>query len=126
MLARNQQTSVHPQVGESLFNFGLLGKKVGPFEENPHSGMTVDQDMLTCHARMVDELQTVLPGAGQYVNEGDPSEKNWQQSFWGDNYERLLQVKKSYYPENTFQCHQCVGSEGNVGFGPSFETCYKY
>merc|ERR1712151_871235 len=114
VLARNSQTSVHPQVSESLFNVAMLGRRSGIVPPS-----TLDQDMRACHKRMVDEIEEVLPGSGQYVNEGDRSELNWQQSYWGDNYPRLLDIKQRYDPQNVFQCHQCVGSE-------DFEKCYKY
>lgn len=42
-----------------------------------------------------------------YVNEPD-----WQHTFWGDNYERLLKIKKKYDPWDVLWCHPCVGSEG--------------
>ena len=39
------------------------------------------------------------------------SKKNWQQVFWGDNYNRLLKIKNKYDPNGLFYCHHCVGSE---------------
>ena len=41
----------------------------------------------------------------------DYYEPNWQRSFWGTNYPRLLEVKKEYDPHGLFTCHHCVGSE---------------
>ncbi len=34
-------------------------------------------------------IRDVTPGAGSYVNEADYFEPNWQQEFWGENYQRL-------------------------------------
>merc|ERR1712048_226132 len=129
VLARNQKTSVHPQVSESLFNFAMLGKKNltdGWTGGRPQSDWGLDVfdderefDVVECHERIVNELSEVLPGAGQYSNEGDRWEQDWQRSYWGDNYAGLLRVKQEYDPENVFQCHQCVGSE-------DFDKCYKY
>lgn len=59
-------------------------------------------------ARIVREA---TPGAGSYVNETDYFEPNWQSEFWGENYPRLLQIKRTYDPHNMFTCHHCVGSE---------------
>jgi FAD/FMN-containing dehydrogenase len=38
-------------------------------------------------------------------------EPDWQQSFWGPNYPRLLAVKARYDPEGLFFVHHGVGSE---------------
>jgi FAD/FMN-containing dehydrogenase len=56
-------------------------------------------------------LRDATPGAGSYVNETDYFEPDWQQSFWGVNYPRLLAIKRKYDPERLFRCHHCVGSE---------------
>jgi FAD/FMN-containing dehydrogenase len=57
-------------------------------------------------------LRAATPDAGSYVNETDYFEPDWQRSFWGDNYPRLLAIKHEYDPHNLFTCHHCVGSEG--------------
>ena len=49
--------------------------------------------------------------AGSYWNEADFDEPNWQTSFWGPNYPRLLEIKQGYDPDGLFTCHHCVGSE---------------
>jgi hypothetical protein len=36
-------------------------------------------------------------GAGRY-------EPNWQRTFWGDNYARLLQIKKTVDPDDVLWC----------------------
>jgi hypothetical protein len=56
-------------------------------------------------------IRAITPGAGSYVNETDYFEEDWQDSFWGANYQRLLQVKRRYDPDNLFQVHHGVGSE---------------
>lgn len=116
VLDRSESTSVHPQVSDSLFNFGLVGyrRPVGP-----ESVWGIDTAVEACHQSIVDALDEIVPGAGQYVNEGDIREPNWQESFWGDNYPGLLSVKEKYDPLNVFQCHKCVGNE-------DFDKCYSY
>jgi FAD/FMN-containing dehydrogenase len=61
--------------------------------------------------KAMDELMKVALNAGSYVSESDFFEKNWQQSFWGSNYKRLVAVKKKYDPEGLFFVHHGVGSE---------------
>jgi FAD/FMN-containing dehydrogenase len=56
-------------------------------------------------------IRDATPGAGSYVNETDWFEPDWQQSFWGENYQRLLQIKRQVDPDGLFYCHHCVGSE---------------
>ncbi len=51
------------------------------------------------------------PGSGTYANEVDYFEPDWQNSFWGVNYSKLLSIKQKYDPDNVFTCHHCVGSE---------------
>ncbi len=53
----------------------------------------------------------LAPNAGSYANESNYFQKDWQQAFWGVNYEKLLSIKKKYDPEGVFYCHHCVGSE---------------
>lgn len=59
----------------------------------------------------MNELLKIAPAAGSNVSESDFFEKKWQQSFWGDNYSKLLDVKKKYDPEGLFYVHHGVGSE---------------
>jgi FAD/FMN-containing dehydrogenase len=54
----------------------------------------------------------ITPGSGSYLNEADRLEPNWQQSFFGDKYARLLALKKEMDPRNTFWANRAVGSEG--------------
>ncbi|RSM17143.1 hypothetical protein CDV31_004036 [Fusarium ambrosium] len=38
------------------------------------------------------------PDTGAYINEANPFARNFQQDFYGDNYDRLLRVKEKYDP----------------------------
>lgn len=67
-------------------------------------------------------LRAASPNGGAYGNEADVNEPNWQQAFWGQNYERLLRIKKEWDPKGVFYVHHGVGSEewevvGGVKFG---------
>ncbi|KAF9979357.1 hypothetical protein BGZ73_000051 [Actinomortierella ambigua] len=61
--------------------------------------------------KAVHHLRTAIPGSGSYINEADPFEPDWQDSFFGSNYPRLLELKRKYDPEGLFTCNRCVGSE---------------
>jgi hypothetical protein len=45
------------------------------------------------------------------MSQNNPSEPNWQYAFWGENYERLLQIKRAVDPNDVLWCHPCVGNE---------------
>jgi FAD/FMN-containing dehydrogenase len=59
----------------------------------------------------MDELRKVAPGGGSYVSESNYFEEDWQHSYWGANYPRLLAAKRKYDPNGMFIVHNGVGSE---------------
>ncbi|MCY1419632.1 hypothetical protein D9M71_352230 [compost metagenome] len=62
-------------------------------------------------SRSYDALRAVLPAAPTYVSECDFFQRDWQQSFWGPHYPRLLAAKRRYDPDGLFVIHHGVGSE---------------
>ena len=56
------------------------------------------------------ELRDLAPLSGAYLNENDWLEPQWQNSFFGTKFARLLQIKARVDPTGLFQCHNCVGS----------------
>jgi FAD/FMN-containing dehydrogenase len=61
--------------------------------------------------RAMDEVRKLVPDAGSYVSESNFFDADWQRSFWGSNYSRLLAVKDRYDPDGLFFVHHGVGSE---------------
>jgi FAD/FMN-containing dehydrogenase len=61
--------------------------------------------------RAMAPMRRVAPGAGSYVSESNYFERDWQRSFWGGHYPRLLAVKDRYDPDGLFIVHHGVGSE---------------
>ena len=51
------------------------------------------------------------PGAGSYLSESDRLEPNFQWSFYGSYYPRLLKIKQKFDPRNIFWASTAVGSE---------------
>jgi len=49
---------------------------------------------------------------GSSFNHHFVEEIAWRESLWGDNYERLLELKERYDPEHVFNCWHCVGYRG--------------
>ena len=60
---------------------------------------------------MMEELRELGLPSGSYVSESNYFEKQWQQSYWGENYARLQTVKAKYDPDGLFFVHHGVGSE---------------
>ncbi len=60
----------------------------------------------------MDELRALTPGSGAYINEAEVTEPNWQQSFFGNQYARLLGIKKAVDPWGLFWAPTTVGREG--------------
>lgn len=58
-----------------------------------------------------DRLRSLSPASGTYMNEADVYTPDFQQAFYGENYARLLLVKKKYDPEHVFYAETAVGSE---------------
>ncbi|KAL9085031.1 MAG: hypothetical protein Q9165_007772 [Trypethelium subeluteriae] len=57
------------------------------------------------------QLENITPGSGSYINEGNFQQPNYQQVFYGDNYDRLLSIKQKYDPESIFYGRAAVGSD---------------
>jgi hypothetical protein len=49
--------------------------------------------------------------SGAHVSEADYIEPEFQQAFWGDNYERLYAIKQQVDPSGVFYAQNAVGSE---------------
>ncbi|KAF2471938.1 FAD-binding domain-containing protein [Lindgomyces ingoldianus] len=56
-------------------------------------------------------LRKAGPDGATYVNEGDLNEPNWQESYWGSNYPKLLQIRKKWDPEGVFYTQTTPGTE---------------
>ncbi|KAI2633137.1 FAD-binding domain-containing protein [Hypomontagnella submonticulosa] len=65
-------------------------------------------------AKSMDAWRAVSPGAGAYMNEADLQEPDWQQAFFGTNYDRLLRIKRARDPWGLFYAPATVGSEAWV------------
>ncbi|KAJ0267575.1 hypothetical protein Brms1b_013703 [Colletotrichum noveboracense] len=94
----------------------------------PAMNATAKREAIELVDEAAEGLRELAPDMGSYINEvSDPSEledelliriqgsvyeKDWQQAYWGSNYERLLSIKKTVDPDDVFWCEPCVGNEG--------------
>ena len=63
----------------------------------------------TLQLPIIEEL--IRSDAGSYSNEADSLEANFQTTFYGPNYDRLLDIKHKYDPDGLFIVAGGVGSE---------------
>lgn len=73
------------------------------------------EEMLSLQDKMTDlvmpQIEGVTPGSGAYLNEADFRQPNYQEEFFGENYAKLLAIKKKYDPSNLFYAIKSVGSD---------------
>jgi len=112
-VARDRGTSINPAVFDAAALALVASWQQYAFPGVP--GHEPDAEDAARGARLVgqtiDVLRAATPGAGSYLNETDYFEPDWQDSFWGPNYPRLLEIKRRYDPQNVFRVHHGVGSE---------------
>jgi FAD/FMN-containing dehydrogenase len=114
-LARDRATAINPAV----FDAAALALSVS-WEQYAYPGVPghePDPELARAGQQAVTQVMDIIraaaPDAGSYVNETDYHQRDWQNSFWGDNYPRLLEIKHAYDPSNLFRVHHGVGSETN-------------
>jgi FAD/FMN-containing dehydrogenase len=112
-LAAARDTATNPAAVEA-FALAISVAHGGPAYPGV-AGHEPDAGLARAQARRVRaasaELRKLVPQPGSYVSESDYFEADWQQAFWGANYERLLAVKTKYDPQGLFFVHHGVGSE---------------
>jgi hypothetical protein len=112
-IAAARDTAMNP-VAMKAFALAVIAA-IGPPAFSGMPGAESDQAAARGEAaavnRAMDELSRIVPTPGSYVSESDFFEADWQQAFWGSNYERLVAVKRRYDPDGLFFVHHGVGSE---------------
>ncbi|KAH7127428.1 hypothetical protein EDB81DRAFT_729501 [Dactylonectria macrodidyma] len=83
----------------------IVGQGFPPFNE------TARIETIDSLNNAFEPLRELSPDTGAYINEALPFEADWQHTFWGDNYERLLDIKRSVDPYDVLWCAPCVGNE---------------
>ncbi|KAI7779512.1 FAD-linked oxidoreductase YvdP [Diaporthe eres] len=84
--------SVHPYWRETVFLavFGITYD-----EYNLTANYAAQQTVTNV---LVPALAELTPNGATYLNEADFNEPNWQETFYGSNYPRLLSIKQKYDP----------------------------
>ena len=102
----NRQTSAHPAWRDAIWHATYLGGWIKGFP------VSAQQDIIRTVNNAAEPLRSLTPGGGSYFNEDSVLVEDWQQTFFGDNYARLLQIKNQYDPTHLFDCWKCVGWRG--------------
>ena len=112
-ISATRDTAMNPDVLDAFALAIIAGEDPPAFPGLPSHEPDLEVDRR--HARQIgqamSEFKKLAPGAGSYFAESDFFEPNWQTSYWGPNYPRLLSIKKKYDPAGLFFVHHGVGSE---------------
>ncbi|CZR67436.1 uncharacterized protein PAC_17335 [Phialocephala subalpina] len=109
-------TSALPAWRSALWHVIHVGEWDAPLSPS------VQESVTTGFLEMLEPLKELTPGGGAYFNEAHWGEKEWEETFFGANYGRLVEVKGVYDPSHMFDCWKCVGWRGE---GDSFYDCYQ-
>ncbi|TAQ86744.1 hypothetical protein B7494_g4944 [Chlorociboria aeruginascens] len=115
-LDSNQKTSALPAWRDALWHVIHVGEWEEPLAP------AVLENVTGTFLQMLDPLKELSPGGGAYFNEAHYREPDWEETFFGANYNRLLQIKNMYDPTHIFDCWKCVGWRGEQD---PFYSCYQ-
>jgi hypothetical protein len=101
-----QDTAVNPAWRETLCHMisGVEWPLYAPAEEQ----MASRHNFTNVHMQ---RWRDASPGAGAYLSESDRMEPNFQWSFYGSYYPKLLELKQKFDAKNVFWAATAVGSE---------------
>ncbi|KAI9046030.1 putative isoamyl alcohol oxidase [Aspergillus affinis] len=74
-----------------------------------NSTLETRQQKISSIQNMTATLERITPGSGAYSNEANPFTKDWQEAWWGDNYNKLAEIKSKYDPKSLLSCWKCIG-----------------
>ncbi|KAI5252056.1 FAD binding domain protein [Aureobasidium subglaciale] len=75
----------------------------------PWEEMVANKDKMT--NLFIPKLAELTPNGSCYLNEGDFQQPNFQEVFYGKNYQKLSEIKDKYDPHHVFYATTAVGSE---------------
>ncbi|TFB06091.1 putative FAD-linked oxidoreductase [Trichoderma ghanense] len=111
-----QATSVNPAWRKTLWHL------VAPAVWLPGTPDKISSGIASAARSALDAIKAPLSVQAAYLNEADPDEPDWQNVFFGKNYDKLLAVKKKWDPDTVLNCKKCVGYLGDKD--PMF-SCYS-
>ena len=108
-----KKTSTHPGVYDAAALVIMSARTNKDFVgvQNQEPDQSAGQEKVENINQAMELFRNLAPNAGSYANEADFFMQDWQKAFWGQNYRRLLKIKRKYDRRGLFVCHHCVGSE---------------
>ncbi|KAI0878187.1 FAD binding domain protein [Hypoxylon argillaceum] len=97
--------AAHPAWRDSIF----LAVYSLQYDQTNYTANVAAQDVF--NNVLSPELDKLFPGGAAYLSEANFDQADWRQSFYGNNYAKLLTIKKKYDPGNVFWATTAVGSE---------------
>jgi hypothetical protein len=107
----------------SLHAGGKISKVAADATAFPHCGSRFIPEIKSVWPRGADELtrvnvewafrlfEALRPHlSGAYLNYIDALQSDWPKMYYGDNYARLLKIKKHWDPDDVFRFQQSIGS----------------
>lgn len=117
-MVRKARATMEPSIFNATFSPEIRSACVADEDENGHGSRCwgAMRQHLDEQNRFYSDFDLLLKksfpsDSGSYSNEGYFFEPDWQTTFWGANYPKLLQIKAAVDPDGLFVCHHCVGSE---------------
>jgi hypothetical protein len=101
-----QDTAVNPAWRETLCH--MISSVSWPMYASAEEQMQIRQNFTNVHMQ---RWRDASPGAGSYLSESDRMEPNFQWSFYGSYYPKLLELKQKFDAKNVFWAATAVGSE---------------
>jgi hypothetical protein len=101
-----QDTAVNPAWRETLCH--MISSVSWPMYASVEEQMAIRHNFTNVHMQ---RWRDISPGAGSYLSESDRMEPNFQWSFYGSYYPKLLALKQKFDAKNVFWAATAVGSE---------------
>ena len=99
------RVSANPRLREALISLatGLPVNYTSKSEWQATNAMIVHD--------LLQPIRRIAPDGGAYLSEASIDEPDFQQQFYGGNYDKLLAVKQKYDPDDIFYARTAVGSD---------------
>lgn len=111
--------AVLPDWRESIMSINLF------LPMDAHASWEVLNEHQNSVNKWQDQLKAITPGNGAYMNEATYDNPDWKEDYFGDNFDKLLEVKKTYDPDHLFWVHAGVGSDEVWEMQVTGQLCQK-
>src|SRR6185437_13830270 len=98
VINRQKQTAMSQEVLDAVALVTISGGQQYAFPNIPEHQLDLGKAKLAAENanKAINIFKRLSPNSGTYSNEADYNLENWQQALWGENYSKLLSIKKKY------------------------------